>query len=118
MIKAVRYLDENLQMPPKNKKLSAEQISDLEAWVRMGARTRARTNSFRRISTLDCRAGTGRLNLNLQPSASHWAFQPVKKPPIPAVQNQRWIQTPVDQFVLAKLEEKAWRPRAGRINGL
>src|SRR5881396_2920488 len=31
LIKSVRYADENLQMPPKNKKLGAEQIADLEA---------------------------------------------------------------------------------------
>src|SRR6185312_18180 len=37
LIKAVHYADENLQMPPKNKKLSDEQIADLEAWVKMGA---------------------------------------------------------------------------------
>src|SRR5688572_17373977 len=35
LIKAVRYADENLQMPPKNQKLSDEQIADLEAWVKM-----------------------------------------------------------------------------------
>jgi len=29
LIKAVRYADENLQMPPKGKKLTAEQIADL-----------------------------------------------------------------------------------------
>ncbi|MEK7677513.1 MAG: DUF1549 domain-containing protein, partial [Verrucomicrobiota bacterium] len=111
LIKAVRYLDENLQMPPKNKKLSAEQISDLEAWVRMGAPD-PRTNQLpsgasQPLTAAPAQAGS---TLNLQPSASHWAFQPVKKPPIPAVQNQRWIQTPVDQFVLAKLEEKGMAP--------
>jgi len=37
LIKAVRYTDENLQMPPKGKRLSPEQIAALEAWVRMGA---------------------------------------------------------------------------------
>src|SRR5438876_6768527 len=37
IIKAVRYTDEDLKMPPKNKKLSAEQIADLETWVKMGA---------------------------------------------------------------------------------
>src|SRR5690242_9412106 len=34
LIKAVRYSDENLQMPPKDKKLSAQQIADLESWVK------------------------------------------------------------------------------------
>src|SRR6266496_1686615 len=31
LIKAVRYSDPDLQMPPKNKKLAAEQIASLEA---------------------------------------------------------------------------------------
>src|SRR5262249_37416655 len=33
LIKAVRYTDPDLQMPPKDKKLALEQISKLEAWV-------------------------------------------------------------------------------------
>src|SRR3989441_4611575 len=79
LIKAVRYADENLQMPPKNKKLSAEQIAQLEAWVKMGApdpRTAAQVSSRKA----------------LDPSR-HWAFQPVKQPPVPAVKNRRWVKT-------------------------
>jgi mono/diheme cytochrome c family protein len=37
LIKAVRYADEDLKMPPKNKKLSAEQIAALVDWVQRGA---------------------------------------------------------------------------------
>src|SRR5689334_17095376 len=37
LIKAVRYTDENLQMPPKGEKLSDAKITDLENWVKMGA---------------------------------------------------------------------------------
>jgi len=40
LIKAVRYTDPDLKMPPKNKKLSAEQIGSLEAWVKMARATR------------------------------------------------------------------------------
>src|SRR5205814_8423084 len=36
LMKAVHWEDDDLKMPPK-KKLSAEQIADLEAWVRNGA---------------------------------------------------------------------------------
>src|SRR6266478_7724036 len=32
LIKAVRHIDEDLQMPPKGNKLADEQISDLVAW--------------------------------------------------------------------------------------
>src|SRR5258708_20928771 len=36
LIKAIRYSDPDLQMPPKNK-LTDEQIADLVSWVKMGA---------------------------------------------------------------------------------
>src|SRR5215471_7515819 len=37
LIKAIRYTNPDLQMPPKGKKLSDEQIADLTTWVKMGA---------------------------------------------------------------------------------
>src|SRR5438309_1092463 len=37
LIKAVRYTDKDLQMPPKGKKLPEEDIASLVAWVKMGA---------------------------------------------------------------------------------
>ena len=37
LIKAVRYTDPDLQMPPKGDRLSVDQINDLVAWVKMGA---------------------------------------------------------------------------------
>ena|SRR2546422_11004929 len=40
LIKAVRYTDPELQMPPKNKKLSDDQIASLEAWVKMRSEER------------------------------------------------------------------------------
>ena len=35
---------------------------------------------------------------------SHWAFQPLRSPAIPAVRARDRVQTPVDAFVLAHLE--------------
>ena len=98
LIKAVRYTDPDLQMPPKDKKLSAEQIAALEAWVKMGAP--------------DPRVATGPRPLTDASEAKkrHWAFQPVTKPAPPKVNNPRWTKTPVDNFVLAKLEEKKLKP--------
>jgi hypothetical protein len=39
-----------------------------------------------------------------------WAFQKVVKPPVPEVSQKDWVATPVDAFVLAKLEEKGIKP--------
>jgi hypothetical protein len=40
----------------------------------------------------------------------HWAFQPVRAVESPAVKNARWAKTPVDRFILAKLEAEKLRP--------
>jgi mono/diheme cytochrome c family protein len=94
LIRAVRYTDENLQMPPKDKKLAPEQIADLEAWVKMGA-----PDPRTQVTILVPKSAT-----------NHWAFQPIRCPEPPRVINQRWVQTPVDAFVLAKLEERHMQP--------
>jgi hypothetical protein len=43
-------------------------------------------------------------------SALHWSYQPVKLPPVPNVKNAKWVRTPVDAFILAKLEENKLAP--------
>jgi hypothetical protein len=96
LIKAVRYTSDDLKMPPKNKKLSAEQIADLEAWVKMGAP--------------DPRTGAPASGKAAGAEKKHWAFQPIKSPAIPAVKNSRWIQSPADAFILSALEKKQIAP--------
>ncbi|MEO6183919.1 MAG: PSD1 and planctomycete cytochrome C domain-containing protein [Verrucomicrobiota bacterium] len=99
LIKAVRYFDEKLQMPPKDKKLSSEQITDLEVWVKMGAP--------------DPRTQGAKSNVQSSKSPqAHWAFQPIHNSPVPKVKDKRWAQTPIDGFILAKLEGKKIKPSA------
>jgi hypothetical protein len=99
LIKAVRYTDDNLRMPPKNKKLAAEQIASLEAWVKMGAPDpRASHSGLAKFETIRQRA------------RSHWAFQPVVEPKVPAVKNKGFVRTAVDNFILARLEAAHLRP--------
>jgi len=38
------------------------------------------------------------------PAKKPWVYQPVERPAIPAVKNSKWVRTPIDAFVLAKLE--------------
>ena len=46
-----------------------------------------------------------------------WAFQPVARPAVPAVKDRKWVKTPIDAFILAKLESKelAPNPRADKL---
>jgi len=39
-----------------------------------------------------------------------WSLQPVHKSALPAVKDAAWCSSPIDRFVLAKLEEKGLRP--------
>src|SRR5262245_44931041 len=90
LIKAIRYTDPDLQMPPKDKKLSDEEIANLTSWVTMGA-------PDPRIANL--------AQKNWKDSGTnHWAWQKLTKPAVPDVQDTAWPKTPVDNFILAKLE--------------
>src|SRR5437899_5351002 len=75
LIKAIRYTDPDLQMPPKNKKLASEQIASLEAWVKMGAPLPSSAAGPRPLTDIN------------EARRRHWAFQPVRKPAPPAVKN-------------------------------
>ncbi len=41
-----------------------------------------------------------------------WSFQPLQRPSVPTIKNEGWCRTPVDRFILAKLEEKSLSPNA------
>jgi hypothetical protein len=41
-----------------------------------------------------------------------WSLEPIARPELPAVKDTGWIHSPVDRFILAKLEERGWQPAA------
>jgi len=103
LIKAVRYVDSDLAMPPKGEKLPDEQIHMLEQWVKMGAPDPRISTTPKSLTDIH------------EARAKHWAFQPVQPPVFPKVKNSNWIQTPLDNFILSKLELKKIRP-SGRAD--
>ena len=77
------YAEDEDQMPPEkiHKTLKPEQKELLKKWIAAGA--------------------------TYEP---HWSFiAPVKAPP-PPVRNQQWVRNPVDQFILARLQEQKLKP--------
>ncbi|MEO2020478.1 MAG: DUF1549 domain-containing protein, partial [Pirellulaceae bacterium] len=68
LIRAVKHQDPKVRMPPLDaeKPLTAQQIKDLETWIRQGA--------------LDPRQGKIVTTAIEKKAATHWAFQPVQKP--------------------------------------
>ncbi len=99
LIKAVRY-DKDLRMPPKGK-LPADAIADLEAWIKMGApdpRDAAPETAVKK-SSIDIAAGK-----------AFWSFQPIKHVAPPTVKDTAWPMSPIDRFILARLESKGLKP--------
>jgi len=95
LIRAVRQLDDDLKMPPKSK-LTDRQIADLVRWIEDGAPFPV--------------APQGKRARNRDPN--HWAFQPPADPPVPTVKNADWPRSPLDNFILAKLEAAGQSPAA------
>jgi hypothetical protein len=50
--------------------------------------------------------------LAAQAPSDWWAYRPLQRPAVPAVVRTEWVRTPVDAFVLAKLEASGLRPAA------
>ncbi len=96
LVKALRYRDESLRMPPKGK-LPDAVVRDFERWIALGAP--------------DPRTGSaGPATVGVEAARRHWAFQPIRRPALPAVKGAAWPRTAVDHFVLAKLEAKGLTP--------
>lgn len=93
LIMAIRHVGGVPKMPD-GKTLSPREIADLTRWVQMGlpypvAQAAAKAES-----------------------ENWWAFQSPHKPDEPQVHHAAWVRSPVDRFILAKLEAMGLRPAA------
>jgi hypothetical protein len=52
------------------------------------------------------------------PRSQLWSYQPVKSQDVPAVKQRKWVRTPIDAFVLAKLESKGLAPSPDSDRGV
>jgi hypothetical protein len=98
LIQAVRREGEVKMPPPPRPKLPPQAAADLSAWVKMGA------------PWPEAKATPAALEEEAW--QRHWAFQPVRPPPLPAVKDAAWARTPVDRFILAGLEARDLAPSA------
>ena len=102
LIESVRY--ESYEMPPRAQLPDAD-VDALVKWVEMGAPWPAETDD----TVME--AITSEEPYDWEKfRQEHWAFRPVEKPTPPAVQNPEWVRTPVDAFVLARLEQNQLSP--------
>ncbi len=96
LLAAIKH--EGYEMPP-DRKLPESVIADFERWVLDGA-----------LDPRDVGRGDAPLGLDWQAAASHWAFQRLTPVDPPVVQDDTWVQSPIDRFILSKLEENGFTP--------
>ncbi len=98
LLSAIKH--ESLEMPPQSK-LPDNVIADFETWIRDGAVDPREEVRPAKLPPVDYEA-----------AQSHWAFQKISDPAPPQVQATDWPASPIDQFVLSKLEQAGMQPAA------
>src|SRR5438105_919278 len=94
-------------------------ISTLKTIPGAGVRALAgRLSNFLGFSVFLLALATGITGFSDQPSrgagpdsaAAHWSLLPLQRAEPPAVKDKAWAKTPIDRFILAKLEEQGLQP--------
>jgi uncharacterized protein DUF1553/uncharacterized protein DUF1549/cytochrome c len=101
LIKAIRHTDAKLQMPMGGK-LPDQVIKDFEAWVKMGAPAPRGSAAV----------ASNQPAYDFNEARKFWSFRPLEDHQPPKVKNAAWVKSPIDRFILAKLEEKGLKPVA------
>ena len=78
-------------MPPQGQ-LSEDEIARIEEWIRS--------------LPADSAAVADRTHA----AHEHWAFRTPVRPPVPRVSQRQWVRTPVDAFILSRLEKSGISP--------
>jgi hypothetical protein len=83
------------EMPPGKEKLTAAECDLIQQWVKAGLPAKELVHPVTE-------------SLFTEEEQSHWAFRPLLSPPVPAIKNAEQDWTPIDRFLLARLEAKHW----------
>ncbi len=98
LIEAVKY--ESFEMPPAGQ-LEESAVDVLTRWVAMGAPWPGDTGVAVRAASEPKITDEDR---------AWWAFQPVREPALPKVNDHGWAKSPIDQFIFQKLAENGLSP--------
>ena len=100
LIEVIQYTGD-YKMPPRGK-MPPEQIAILTEWVQRGAPWPADNTPAPKNAKAPFDLAARR--------ARHWSLQPLLTNSAPAVKSPAWVQSSIDQYILAKLEEAGIAP--------
>ena len=97
LIRRVLGLDDEERMPKDGDALPEAQIALLRAWIDQGA-------------TWPEQPGAPAEGTGTRSEPEHWAYRVPARPPLPDVKGSGWVRSPIDRFVLARLEKEGLAP--------
>ena len=106
LIRAIRRVDSDLSMPPEDTdRLTADEVRDFVAWVKMGAPYPDAPGHAVASPVAD-----------LREARRFWSLQPITRPQPPDVEPTDWPRSDIDRFVLDRLKANRMQPsaRAGK----
>jgi hypothetical protein len=104
IIRAIRYVDLELEAMPPKSALPPEEVALLEEWVRRGAHAPAASAAP---------AAAKRTGLSIEEGRKFWSFiPPVATKPAPLRQHAKWPQSDIDRFIAGEWEKQGLQPAA------
>jgi hypothetical protein len=110
LVEAVRYLDDESGMPPEGP-LAEDQVRAIERWVELGAPWP--TGPDRYADEADWEDS----GIDLEEGRRWWSFQPVRLPEVPTPEGADWCRSPIDAFLLERMEAAGVRPVGDATRG-
>ncbi|MFY7891928.1 MAG: PSD1 and planctomycete cytochrome C domain-containing protein [Pirellula sp.] len=101
LLRAIRYQNADLQMPPSGK-LDASEIEVLETWVAQGA--------VDPRADLPSGSSDKPQGMSIQDGRNFWSMMPLKPVEVPRAVDADWCRNPIDAFVLKELDSNGLRP--------
>ncbi len=93
LMRRVLGLDDEDRMPLDADPLSDGELATLRGWIASGAAMPAAAQTTAATDVVE-----------------HWAYVKPVRPPLPAVARAAWVRTPIDRFVLARLDKEQLTP--------
>ncbi len=89
-------------MPYKEERLSEEDISRIGEWIDLGAPYPEESAAVANAEPLELQV--------TEADRDFWSFRPLSNPTPPETVGSGWAKTPIDRFILSRLEEKGIGP--------
>jgi mono/diheme cytochrome c family protein len=98
LLQRLRGENDQARMPMGGDPLKPEQVELIRRWIDLGA------------TWPDGERESGRAGERESGLPKHWAYVKPVRPELPYVKNRDWVRTPVDAFILSRLEKERLAP--------